>query len=129
MAGEWTWRRLPPPKTAGEVLASLQTLVGRLNAVLRSTFHEMEREARPYQLNADWDPVSVPAGMTVAVDVVMPGVRLGNVALAGFSQVLPDGLSLTAKVIADNTVRVYLENTSGAAHDAAAGILSIRVWE
>lgn len=76
--------------------------------------------------SATWNPGSILDGDETAVDVTVPGARLGDFALASFSLDVAD-LVLDANVVAADTVAVVLNNNTGGAVDLASGTLRVKV--
>lgn len=79
-----------------------------------------------FTASATWNPASILDGDEVAVDVTVPGAKLGDFALASFSLDVAD-LSLTADVTAANTATAVLANNTGGAVDLGSGTLRIKV--
>lgn len=75
---------------------------------------------------ATWNPGSIVDGNEEAVDVTVPGVKLGDFVFASFSLDVAD-LSLTADVTAADTVTAVLANNTGGAVDLGSGTLRVKV--
>lgn len=75
---------------------------------------------------ATWNPASTLDGDETAVDVTVPGAKLGDFAIASFSVDVAD-MSLTADVTAANTVSVVLANNTGGTVDLASGTVRVFV--
>lgn len=79
-----------------------------------------------FEASATWDAASIDDGNEVAVDVTVPGAKLGDFALASFSLDVAD-LALDANVTAANTVTAVLGNDTGGAINLASGTLRVKV--
>ena len=79
-----------------------------------------------YYAEATWNPASILDGDEVAVDVTVPGAKLGDFAFASFSVDVAD-LVLDANVVAADTVAVVLNNNTGGAVDLGSGTLRVKV--
>lgn len=79
-----------------------------------------------FNAEATWNPGSCLDGDEVAVDVTVPGAKLGDFAFASFSLDLTD-MSLTADVTAANTVTAVLANNTGGTVDLGSGTLRVKV--
>lgn len=73
-----------------------------------------------------WDPPSIAAGSTAGVNVTVTGATVGDFAVASFS-INISNLSLSAAVVATNTVTVRLDNNSASPIDLASGTLKVLV--
>lgn len=74
----------------------------------------------------DVDVPSIPSGSRWWADYAIPGAAAGDFATASLDP--SDGdLIITAQVRAANTVRINVENVSGAAIDLAAGSVRFRL--
>ena len=82
--------------------------------------------ARELVAEAAWDPPSIAAGGTAAVNVTIPGARPGDFASAAFS-LATSGLVFMAQVGATDVVTVTAWNKTGVAIDLAAGTVRARV--
>lgn len=74
-----------------------------------------------------WNPGNIADGAFETTTVTVTGARVGDFAQATFSVVLTDGMWLSAKVSADNTVTVTLHNESGGSSNLASGTLRVKV--
>jgi len=94
--------------------------------IVGSTWKKYEDQ---YRASTTWDPPSVAAG-AVSPDktVAVTGIEMGWIAEASFSNAIPAGAFLVAKVTATDTVTVMLVNLSGSAVDLASGTLRVTVW-
>ena len=72
------------------------------------------------------DPASLTTGARVAATVTVPGVKVGDFAVASFSAMDPD-ISLTAQVTAADTVVVWFHNLGAGTVDLASGTLRVLV--
>lgn len=84
--------------------------------------------ATAVQGSKTWDPPSVANREGATTTVTVTGAALGGLAVASWSVALPDGVDLTAKVTAADTVTVTLWNLSGSTQDIASGTLRAMVW-
>lgn len=73
-----------------------------------------------------WDPGSITNGAEAAVDVTVPGAKLGDFALASLEVDVSD-LVLDANVVGNDTVAVVLSNNTGGAVDLASSTLRVKV--
>lgn len=73
-----------------------------------------------------YDPPNLPKGTQTMVSVPVPGVAVGDVVCAGFSQDL-QGLQLTAYVSAADTVVCVLRNGTNGNVNLGSGILSVKM--
>ena len=76
--------------------------------------------------SATWNPASLADGNEVAVEVTVPGAKLGDFALASFSLDLQD-LDLGCAVTAANTVTAVIGNDTGGTIDLGSGTLRVKV--
>ncbi|MEZ4530554.1 MAG: hypothetical protein R2855_05935 [Thermomicrobiales bacterium] len=76
-----------------------------------------------------WDPLSTASGTAASSTVTVTGAALGDVVSVGFSQALPDGVTISGSVSATNTVKVTLGNLSGSPVDLAPGTIRADVWQ
>jgi len=79
-----------------------------------------------FTAEATWNPSSIADGNEEAVEVTVPGARLGDFAFASFSVDVAD-LVLSAAVTASNTVTAVLANNTGGAIDLGSGTLRVKV--
>lgn len=79
-----------------------------------------------FTAEATWNPASIADGNEVAVEVTVPGARLGDFAFASFSLDLQD-LDLGVAVTAADTVTAVLGNDTGGAIDLGSGTLRVKV--
>lgn len=75
---------------------------------------------------ATWNPASTLDGDETAVDVTVPGAKLGDFVFVSFSLDITD-MILGAEVSAANTVAVTLSNTTGGTVDLGSGTLRVLV--
>lgn len=75
-----------------------------------------------------WDPPSIGAGSTAALNVTVTGAVVGDFAVASFSNNI-GSLSLTAAVVSTNTVTVRFSNNSASSIDLASGTLKVLVMK
>ena len=75
-----------------------------------------------------WDAASITVGGSEEKDVTVTGAALGDFALSSLS-VDTQGLVLSAKVTATNTVTVVLSNTTTVAIDLASATLAVLVFK
>ena len=73
-----------------------------------------------------YDPVSIADGNEVALEVSVPGAKLGDFAFCSFSADVQD-LQFRADVTAADTVTTVLSNSTGGNVDLAAGTLRVKV--
>ena len=76
--------------------------------------------------SAAWNPASTLDGNETAVDVTVPGAALGDFAFASFSLDVAD-MTLSADVVAANTVACVLANNTGGTVDLGAGTVRVKV--
>jgi hypothetical protein len=76
--------------------------------------------------SATWDPASIAVGGNAVTTVSVPGATPGDYALVSFSIDL-QGLTISAQVSAADTVKVVLDNNSGAAVDLGSGTVRVLV--
>lgn len=79
-----------------------------------------------FTASATWNPASILDGDEAAVEVTVPGARLGDFAFASFSLDVAD-LSLSADVTAADTVTAVLHNSTGGTVDLGSGTLRVKV--
>ena len=79
-----------------------------------------------FTAEATWDPGSISDGNEVAVEVTVPGAKLGDFAFASFSLDVAD-LDLGVAVTAADTVTAVLGNDTGGAINLAEGTLRVKV--
>lgn len=79
-----------------------------------------------YTASATWNPGNIADGNEEAVEVTVPGAKLGDFALASFSLDVAD-LDLGANVTAEDTVTVVLGNDTGGAVDLGSGTVRVKV--
>lgn len=79
-----------------------------------------------FEASATWNPGSILDGNEDAVEVTVPGARLGDFALASFSLDVSD-LAIRADVTAANTVTVVIGNWTGGTIDLGSGTLRVKV--
>lgn len=70
---------------------------------------------------ATWDPASLANGASAVVSVTVTGALLGDPAYAGLTSIAATGWTITAAVIATNTVEVRITNNTGGTVDLASG--------
>lgn len=75
-----------------------------------------------------WDAGSIAIGSCEEKDVTVSGAALGDFAIASMS-VDTQGLDMSAKVTATNTVTVVLSNNTSAAIDLASATLAVLVFK
>ena len=73
-----------------------------------------------------WNPASIADGDEAALDVTVPGAKLGDFAFATLGVDIADG-QLSATVTAADTVTVVLSNSIGGALDLASSTLRVKV--
>jgi len=78
------------------------------------------------KVEATWDPGEVAAGAKVSTTITVAGAALGDFVMRSFSLDLQE-LTLTADVLATNTIEVVLANLTGAAVDLGSGTLRVLV--
>lgn len=76
--------------------------------------------------SATWNPGSILDGNEDAVNVTVPGAKLGDFALASFPVDVVD-MILSASVTAANTVTCVLANNTGGTVDLASGTVRVKV--
>ena len=79
-----------------------------------------------YYKEVTYDPASILDGDEAAVDVTVPGAKLGDFVLVSFSLDVGD-LQLRADVSAANTVAVVLSNSTSGTIDLGSGTLRVKV--
>ena len=79
-----------------------------------------------FNASATWNPGSIVDGDEAAVEVTVPGAKLGDFAFVSFSLDVAD-LQITADVTAADTVTVVLSNSTGGAIDLASGTVRVKV--
>lgn len=77
-------------------------------------------------VEAAWNPSAILDGNEEALEVTVPGAKLGDFAFVSFSSDVLD-LVLDAQVTAANTVTCVLANNTGGTVDAGAGTIRIKV--
>ena len=78
------------------------------------------------QVAATWNPGEVAAGAKVSTTITVAGAALGDFVMRSFSLDLQE-LTLTADVVATNTVELVLANLTGSAVDLGSGTLRVLV--
>ncbi len=78
------------------------------------------------EASTTWDPASIAAGSTAAVNVTVTGALLGDFAVPSFS-ISISTLSMTAAVVATDTVQVRLSNNTASPVDLASATLRVLV--
>lgn len=76
-----------------------------------------------------WNPPSVADGAFTATDITVTGAVVGDVCHVGTTATLPDGVFLSSRVSAADTVRVTLHNESGAVQDLGSATYKVYVWK
>jgi len=79
-----------------------------------------------YTASKTWDPGSIADGNEEVTEVTVPEAKLGDFALASFSNDLTD-LTLAAAVTATDTVTVQLGNWTGGALNLGSGTVRVKV--
>ena len=79
-----------------------------------------------FTAEATWDPGAIADGNEVAVEVTVPGAKLGDFALASLGVDVAD-LDLSANVTAANTVTCVLGNDTGGSVNLASSTLRVKV--
>lgn len=77
-----------------------------------ATGHQVNLTTLGIVATATWSPGSIAAGASATTTVTVPGVALGDLAMASYSAALQAGLTITAHVSAANTVTVVIHNTT-----------------
>lgn len=94
------------------------------------TWTEVYRGVSIVTGTATWNPGTINAGASETTSVTISGGVIGSVAVAGFSQALPDGWLLSAYVTSATTVKVVLFNATGSNADpAASGTITVRAFQ
>jgi len=108
------------PQAVNQIIADLiavETLLG-VNGVAVGSHHTG---------TASWTPGVIAAGGFANVNVAVT-CAFGDTALGGFSLPLPAGMTISAWVIASNTVQVVLYNSTGASQTIGAGTVRADTW-
>ena len=109
--------------TGNWYIAGTSSVVGRVAPRTRPTRVRSRRYAE-----LTWDPASIADGAVANQNVTVQGAALGDQAVASFSLGTGNGVMISARVIAADTVQVTVFNKSGGALDLASGTLRVETW-
>ena len=80
-----------------------------------------------YRGTKEWNPPNIAANAYATTNVVVEGALVGDPALAGHTQAIPAGATLTALVAQDGLATVTLLNVSGVPLNVGSGTLRVVV--
>ncbi len=98
---------------------------GGTNSVVRNV-HNKGTGVRALSGTLVYDPPNIASGSAAQAVVTVAGAKLGDYAIASFS-ISTGSVSISASVIAANTVNVTFDNLSGSAQDLGSGTVKVQV--
>lgn len=116
-AGDITWNRAV---AAGDPVAWVCTVAGTPGTWVPLAY-------APLQATVTWDPGAIASGAAASTTMTVNGASVGDLVSASFTAVGSNVVTLTGQVQGANTVRIVLQNLTGASLDLPSGDLYVQL--